>query len=153
MRETGAIAPLSEFQIGSVQAILYQAAAMLAQSHGVMLPSDGGRLRFARRQSHGVVGVISPFNVLRFGHGLGRAGAGHRQYRGAQAGPHTAITGGYVIARLFEEAGLPQGCLHVLSGRSDMGQTMEEDRHVATISFTGSSQVARPASANWRAAS
>jgi benzaldehyde dehydrogenase (NAD) len=41
------------------------------------------------------------------------------------ADPRTALTGGFIIARLFEEAGLPKGVLQVLlrrrrSGRGDL---------------------------------
>lgn len=144
IRETGAIAPFAEHQIVTVQVILHEAAAMLTQSNGIMLPSDGQRLSFARRQPHGVVGVISPFNVPFI---LSMRSVAPALVTGntvvLKPDPQTAITGGYLIARLFEEAGLPQGCLHVLPGGADVGQALVEDRHISMISFTGSSQVGR----------
>nr|WP_052170634.1 benzaldehyde dehydrogenase [Massilia sp. JS1662] len=144
MRETGAIAPFAEFQVGGVQVILQEAAAMLTQSNGIMLPSDGQRLSFARRQPHGVVGVISPFNVpfvLSMRSVAPALATGNTVV--LKPDPQTAITGGYLIARLFEAAGLPEGCLHVLPGGADAGQALVENRHIAMISFTGSSQVGR----------
>jgi benzaldehyde dehydrogenase (NAD) len=144
IRETGAIAPFAEHQVGTVQVILHEAAAMLTQSNGIMLPSDGQRLSFARRQPHGVVGVISPFNVpfiLSMRSVAPALATGNTVL--LKPDPQTAITGGYLIARLFEEAGLPQGCLHVLPGGADVGQALVDDRHIAMISFTGSSQVGR----------
>lgn len=144
IRETGAIAPFAEHQIVTVQVILHEAAAMLTQSNGIMLPSDGQRLSFARRQPHGVVGVISPFNVpfiLSMRSVAPALATGNTVV--LKPDPQTAITGGYLIARLFEEAGLPQGCLHVLPGGADVGQALVEDRHISMISFTGSSQVGR----------
>ena len=36
--------------------------------------------------------------------------------------PRTAVTGGVVLARIFEEAGLPDGLLHVLPGGADVGR-------------------------------
>lgn len=144
IRETGAIAPFAEFQVRSVEVTLQEAAAMLSQSNGVMLPTDGNRLSFARRQPHGVVGVISPFNVplvLSMRSVAPALATGNTVV--LKPDPQTAITGGYLIARLFEAAGLPEGCLHVLPGGAEVGQALVEDRHVAMISFTGSSQVGR----------
>lgn len=144
IRETGAIAPFAEFQIDNVHTVLQEAAAMLTQSSGMMLPSDGNRLSFARRQPHGVVGVISPFNVpfvLSMRSVAPALATGNTVI--LKPDPQTAVTGGFLIARLFEEAGLPQGCLHVLPGGADVGQALVDNPRVAMISFTGSSHVGR----------
>ncbi|MEM5347147.1 benzaldehyde dehydrogenase [Paraburkholderia caribensis] len=144
VRETGAIAPFAEFQIQGASVVLHEAAAMLTQSHGVMLPSDGERLSFARRLPHGVVGIISPFNVPLI---LSIRGAAPALATGnavlLKPDPQTAITGGFLIARLFELAGLPRGCLHVLPGGADVGEAVVTDRHVSMISFTGSTGAGR----------
>ena len=55
--------------------------------------------------------------------------------------PNTPVTGGVVIARIFEEAGLPSGVLHVLCGGPEVGQALVEDPNVRMISFTGSTTV------------
>ena len=56
---------------------------------------------------------------------------------------NTPVTGGVVIARLFEEAGLPDGVLHVLPGGADVGQALVADPNVRMISFTGSTAAGR----------
>jgi benzaldehyde dehydrogenase (NAD) len=56
---------------------------------------------------------------------------------------HTAVSGGVLIGRLFEEAGLPAGVLHVLPGGAEAGSALTLDPNVAMISFTGSTAVGR----------
>jgi hypothetical protein len=51
--------------------------------------------------------------------------------------------GGILIGRLFEEAGLPAGVLHVLPGAAETGSALTLDPNVAMISFTGSTAVGR----------
>ena len=41
--------------------------------------------------------------------------------------PRTAVTGGTVMARIFEEAGLPAGVLQMLPGGKDVGEAMVTD--------------------------
>ena len=53
------------------------------------------------------------------------------------------MTGGLIIARVFEEAGLPKGVLHVLPGGAEAGEAMCTDPDIAMVSFTGSSNVGR----------
>jgi benzaldehyde dehydrogenase (NAD) len=48
-----------------------------------------------------------------------------------------------VLARVFEEAGLPEGLLHVLPGGPDTGEALITDPLVRIISFTGSTAVGR----------
>jgi benzaldehyde dehydrogenase (NAD) len=48
-----------------------------------------------------------------------------------------------VIARAFEEAGLPPGVLHMLPGGADAGEAIVADPHVRVISFTGSTAAGR----------
>ena len=55
----------------------------------------------------------------------------------------TAVSGGILLARLFELAGLPGGLLHVLPGDAEPGAALVESPDVAMISFTGSTAVGR----------
>jgi benzaldehyde dehydrogenase (NAD) len=57
--------------------------------------------------------------------------------------PRTSVCGGVVLARVFEEAGLPEGLLHVLPGGPDVGEALIADPLVRIISFTGSTAVGR----------
>ena len=55
----------------------------------------------------------------------------------------TAVSGGVLLARLFELAGLPDGVLHVLPGDAEPGGALADHPDVAMISFTGSTAVGR----------
>ena len=47
------------------------------------------------------------------------------------------------MARVFEEAGLPEGLFHVLPGGVDVGEALVSDPRVRIVSFTGSSRAGR----------
>src|SRR4051812_16929242 len=61
-RETGAILPKGQHEIREAVTLCQIAAGLPLAAQGQVLPSVPGRLSFARRVPHGVVGVISPFN-------------------------------------------------------------------------------------------
>jgi benzaldehyde dehydrogenase (NAD) len=144
VRETGCIPPKADFELHFVVNILIEAAALATQPPGVMLPSGPKRMSFARRVPHGVVGVISPFNfplILST-----RAVAPALALGNAvllKPDPQTPVTGGFILARLFEAAGLPAGVLHVLPGGAATGEALVTDPDVAMISFTGSTAAGR----------
>ncbi len=144
VRETGSIPPKAGVELHAAEGILHEAAAMLTQPSGLVLPSDGGRISLARRVPHGVVGVISPFNfplILSIRAVAPALATGNTVV--LKPDPRTPITGGYLIARVFEEAGLPKDCLQVLPGGADVGQALCVDPNVAMISFTGSTAAGR----------
>jgi benzaldehyde dehydrogenase (NAD) len=144
VRETGAIPPKAGVELHMAVGILNEAAGMVTQPSGLVLPSDGGRISLARRVPHGVVGVISPFNfplILSIRAVAPALAAGNTVV--LKPDPQTPITGGYLIARVFEEAGLPKDCLQVLPGGADVGQALCADPNVAMISFTGSTAAGR----------
>jgi len=140
VRETGSVRPKADFELGIVAACLHEAAAMPSQPQGLVLPRDGGCVSFARRLALGVIGVISPFNFPLY---LSlRAVAPALAVGNAvvlKPDPRTAVTGGMMIARIFEEAGLPPGGLHVLPGGAEVGEALCSSPDVAMIQFTGSS--------------
>lgn len=55
----------------------------------------------------------------------------------------TSVTGGALIMRVFEEAGLPHGVLQLLPGGGDVGAATVEAPHVNVVSFTGSTAAGR----------
>jgi benzaldehyde dehydrogenase (NAD) len=144
MRETGGIEPKAGFETHMVVNILHRAASMVTEPQGLMLPTDAGRISLARRVPRGVIGVISPFNfplIL-----SARAIAPALAVGNAvvlKPDPRTVLSGGFVLARIFEAAGLPKGVLHVLPGGGDVGKAMCSDPNIAMISFTGSSHAGR----------
>jgi benzaldehyde dehydrogenase (NAD) len=57
--------------------------------------------------------------------------------------PQTPISGGIVVARIFEEAGLPAGLLSVLPGGADVGEALVAAPQVRMVTFTGSTDTGR----------
>lgn len=144
VRETGSIAPKAEVEVRAAAGILNLSAAMPTEPQGLVLPSNGGRLSMARRIPHGVVGVISPFNfplILSIRAISPALAAGNAVVH--KPDPQTAIAGGFVIARVLQEAGLPEGLLHVLPGGADVGEAICTDPNIAMVAFTGSTAVGR----------
>ncbi|WP_308366817.1 MULTISPECIES: benzaldehyde dehydrogenase [unclassified Microbulbifer] len=143
-RETGGIIPKGQHEVREAIAILHHAAALAQQSCGEMLQSPPGRLSLARRVPRGVVGIISPFNfplVLSMRAVAPALACGNTVV--LKPDPQTPVSGGFMIARAFEEAGLPEGVLHVLPGAAEAGEALCTDRHVQMIQFTGSTAVGR----------
>jgi benzaldehyde dehydrogenase (NAD) len=145
VREGGAVPGKAAFEVGLVLGELWEAAALPTQPWGQLLATaEPGRESIAQRLPLGVVGVISPWNfpqILSV-----RAVAPALALGNAvilKPDVHTAVSGGVLIARLFEEAGLPPGLLHVLPGAAEAGSALALDPNVAMISFTGSTAVGR----------
>lgn len=144
VRETGSIAPKAAFEIDSALHLLHEAAAMLTQPRGLVLPSAEGVSSIARRVPHGVVGVITPFNfplLLTSRALLPALAAGNAVLLKPDA--RTPVSGGVLLALLLQAAGLPEGVLHVLPGEAEAGEALVGDPDVAMISFTGSTAVGR----------
>jgi benzaldehyde dehydrogenase (NAD) len=144
MQETGSGFGKAMFEIGNTIRLLYEASAMPSQSPGMVLPSTPGRISICRRQPLGVVGVISPFNFPLY---LSmRAVAPALAIGNAvilKPDPRTTVSGGMLIASLFEDAGLPADLLHVLPGGGDVGEAICTDPYIAMIQFTGSTRTGR----------
>ncbi|WP_371576306.1 benzaldehyde dehydrogenase [Streptomyces sp. NBC_01314] len=145
VREGGAVPGKAAFEVDLVLGELWEAAALPTQPWGHLLPSsEPGRESVARRVPLGVVGVISPWNfplILSV-----RAVAPALALGNAvvlKPDVQTAVSGGTLVARLFEAAGLPDGLLHVLPGDAGPGAALAEDPNVAMIAFTGSTVVGR----------
>ncbi len=140
VRESGSIGGKVEHEIMASIGQLDMAAALISHPLGQVLPSmTPGRTSVARRVPIGVVGVITPWN---FPYVLAMRSVGPALALGnavvLKPDHNTPITGGVVIARLFEEAGVPEGVLHVIPGDGEVGRALVADPNVRMISFTGS---------------
>jgi benzaldehyde dehydrogenase (NAD) len=143
-RETGGIMPKAQLEVQEAATLCYLASGQVLTAEGSILPSTPGRMNLARRIPMGVVGVISPFNfplVLSMRSVAPALAAGNAVI--LKPDPQTPITGGYLIARAFQEAGLPDGLLHVLPGGADVGTAVVTAPEVRMIQFTGSTAVGR----------
>jgi benzaldehyde dehydrogenase (NAD) len=144
VRETGSIPPKAALEVHLAAQECFEASALASHSLGDILPSATGRLSLARRSPAGVVGVISPFNfplILSIRSVAPALALGNAVV--LKPDVRSAIGGGFNIARVFEEAGLPDGVLHVLPGGTEAGEALVADPHVRVISFTGSTRAGR----------
>jgi benzaldehyde dehydrogenase (NAD) len=144
VREAGSVGPKAGFELGMASASCYAAAGLTGVAYGQLIRSSMPRLSLTRRLPVGVVGVIAPFNVplvlaIRYvapALALGNAVV-------LKPDPRTAVSGGVVLAEIFEKAGLPPGVLSVLPGGADVGEALIEDPQVGLIVFTGSTRAGR----------
>ncbi|MCY8151089.1 aldehyde dehydrogenase family protein [Bacillus paralicheniformis] len=144
MEELGGTRLKAAFEIDLVVNMIKEAAGFPLKMEGKILPSpvDGKENRIYRIPA-GVVGVISPFNFPFFLSVKSVApalGAGN----GVVLKPHeeTPICGGTLIAKIFEEAGLPEGLLNVVvTDIGEIGDSFVEHPIPRIISFTGSTKV------------
>ena len=132
------------FEIGLVKNIIREAATFPLRMEGKILPSiEDDKENRLYRIPVGVVGVISPFNFpffLSMKSVAPALGAGN----GVVLKPHeeTPVTGGTLIAKIFEEAGIPKGLLNVVVTEiAEIGDAFVVHPIPRIISFTGSTKV------------
>jgi len=144
VREAGSTRAKAAFEVGLAVSECFECAGLPSHPQGEVLTSDEARWSFARRRPAGVVSVIAPFNFPLI---LGLRSVAPALALGnavlLKPDPRTAVSGGVVITRIFEEAGLPAGVLHLLPGDGSVGQAVVEAPEVRVISFTGSTPVGR----------
>ncbi|MGC6588133.1 aldehyde dehydrogenase family protein [Paenibacillus sp. Dod16] len=144
VQELGGTCLKAAFEIGLVKNMIKEAATFPLRMEGKILPSteDGKENRLYRIPA-GVVGVISPFNFpffLSMKSVAPALGAGN----GVVLKPHedSPITGGTLIGKIFEEAGVPKGLLNVVvTDIKEIGDAFVEHPIPRIISFTGSTKV------------
>jgi aldehyde dehydrogenase (NAD+) len=141
IREGGSSHLKAEFELSLVSDMLRTSAALTTHAVGEILtspdPEKENRLYY---EPVGVVGVISPFNAplflslrpvapaLAYGNGVV-----------IKANGQTPIASGTLIARMFEESGLPKGLLNVIvTDVDEIGDSFVEHPAPSVIAFTGS---------------
>lgn len=143
-RESGSTGPKAALELHTAAEECYEAAALPGNPHGDVLTSDEDHWSFARRRPAGVVSIISPFNfplVLSIRSVAPALGLGNAVL--LKPDPRTSVSGGIVITRIFEEAGLPPGVLQLLLGGGEVGVAVVDAPEVRVISFTGSTAAGR----------
>lgn len=143
-REAGGTRPKAEIELRSTLADFREGASLPHRVQGRILPADvAGKESRVYRRPLGVVAVISPWNfplhlsarsvvpALALGNAVVLKPAGD-----------TPVTGGLLLARVLEEAGLPEGLLSVVVGPgSEIGDAIVEHPTARLVSFTGSTPV------------
>ncbi|MYR23598.1 aldehyde dehydrogenase family protein [Streptomyces sp. SID6137] len=144
--ELGGTRVKAGFELHLAKEFLRESVHLALRPEGRILPSPGeGKENRVYRVPVGVVGVISPFNFP-FLLSLKSVAPALALGNGVVLKPHqnTPIAGGTLIARLFEEAGLPAGLLNVVvTDIAEIGDAFIEHPVPKVISFTGSDQVGR----------
>ena len=144
--ESGSTHVKAEVEWQMLHAITLEAASFPHRVSGRILPIDEpGKESRVYRQPIGVIGVISPWNFPIYlsqrsiapAIALGNAVV-------VKPAQDTPITGGLLLAKIFEEAGLPPGVLNVVVGASsEIGDAFTSHPIPGLISFTGSTAVGR----------
>jgi benzaldehyde dehydrogenase (NAD) len=142
--ESGSGIGKAMFEVGLLISEFDETAALASHPYGELLRSVKPRLSLARRVPLGVVGVIAPFNfpaILALRSVAPALAVGNAVI--LKPDPRTAVSGGFALAELLAEAGLPEGVLHVLPGGGELGAALVAHPDVPCISFTGSTPAGR----------
>jgi aldehyde dehydrogenase (NAD+) len=144
IHESGSTLIKATFEWQNAQEHLFEAATLPSRAHGQILTTDvPNKESRAYRQPLGVVGVISPWNfplVLTVRSVAPALAVGNAVV--VKPASDTPVTGGLLLARVLEEAGLPKGVLSVVIGAgSEIGDYFVEHKVPKLISFTGSTEI------------
>jgi aldehyde dehydrogenase (NAD+) len=146
VRESGSTRIKADIEWGAVRAGMLEAATMPAQAQGHIIPVDRpGKEARVYKKPVGVVGVISPWNFPL--HLSNRSVAPALALGNAvvlKPSNDTPVTGGLLLAKIYEEAGLPPGVLNVVIGDSAViGDAFSRHPIPRVLTFTGSTPVGR----------
>ncbi|MEU6079973.1 aldehyde dehydrogenase family protein [Streptomyces sp. NPDC047108] len=134
------------FELSLAKEFLREAIALALRPEGRIIasPAEGKENRLYRVPV-GVVGVISPFNFP-FLLSLKSVAAALVLGNAVVLKPHqdTPVCGGTLVAKVFEDAGLPAGLLNVvITDIAEIGDALIEHPVPKVISFTGSDEAGR----------
>jgi acyl-CoA reductase-like NAD-dependent aldehyde dehydrogenase len=147
--ETGSTIGIAMFQMFFVPGLLREAAAQAYDVTGQIIPADyPGAFFMALRQPAGVVSGFGPFNVPYIlcmrAIALPIAYGNTAVLKPSEEAP---VTGGILLAEVFEEAGFPPGVLNVITHTKEdapeVGDELIVHPAVRRISFTGSTEIGR----------
>ena len=142
--ESGSTRLKANIEVDAALGVIQEAAQFPDQMTTTLLESKDPHVRsFVLRKPLGVIAVISPWNF-----------PFHLSMRSVvtaiacansvvlKPASDTPVTGGTLLGKLFEEAGLPAGVLNVVVGASrEIGDYFVEHATPKMISFTGSTAV------------
>lgn len=146
IKESGSTRIKAMVEFNVARAITLEAATFPNRVHGEIRPSNTpGKENFVYREPIGVVAVISPWNFpfhltqrsIAPAIALGNAVV-------LKPASDTPVTGGLLLAKIFEEAGLPKGLLNVVVGAGNaIGDAIVTHDTPSLVSFTGSTPVGK----------
>lgn len=144
--ELGGTRLKAEYEVRISQEFLREASRQALRPVGKLLPSavDGKENRLYRLPV-GVIGVISAFNFP-FLVTMKSVAPALALGNAVVVKPHqnAPVVGGGLVAKIFEDAGLPAGLLNiVITDSAEIGDAFIEHPVPKVISFTGSDRVGR----------
>ncbi|MGX1505146.1 UNVERIFIED_CONTAM: aldehyde dehydrogenase (NAD+) [Streptomyces graminofaciens] len=144
--ELGGTRLKAAFELHLAKEFMREAVHLALRPEGRILPSPvDGKENRVYRVPVGVVGVISPFNFP-FLLSVKSVAPALALGNAVVLKPHqnTPICGGTLVAKVFEEAGLPAGLLNVvITDIAEIGDALIAHPVPKVISFTGSDKVGR----------
>ncbi|MEV7286842.1 aldehyde dehydrogenase family protein [Streptomyces sp. NPDC093252] len=144
--ELGGTRVKAGFELHLAKEFLRESIGLATTEQGRLIPSPvEGKENRLFRVPVGVVGVISPFNFP-FLLSLKSVAPALALGNGVVLKPHqdTPVCGGTLIAKIFEDAGLPPGLLNVvITDIAEIGDAFIEHPVPKVISFTGSDKIGR----------
>jgi aldehyde dehydrogenase (NAD+) len=146
VRESGSTRIKADLEWQFTRAMTLEAATFPSRSEGQILATDiAGKESRVYRLPVGVVGMISPWNFPL--HLSNRSVAPALALGNAaviKPASDTPVTGGLLLAKIYEEAGLPPGVLNVIvASGSSIGDGFVLHPVPRVISFTGSTEVGK----------
>lgn len=146
IRESGSTRGKAEIEWWVVHAAMLESATLPTRLEGRIVAGDyPGKENRIYRRPVGVVAVISPWNWplhLSTRSILPALALGNAVV--VKPAAETPVTGGLLIARILEEAGLPPGLFSVIVGEpGDIGDAFVQHPASRVVSFTGSTKVGR----------
>jgi aldehyde dehydrogenase (NAD+) len=146
IKESGSTRIKAEGEWQAVHSYTIQAASFPYRIEGKILPLDEqGKESRVYKHPLGVIGVISPWNFPMY---LSNRSIGPALALGngvvVKPAEDTPVTGGLLLAKIYEEAGLPPGLLNIVIGPIEqIGDAFTLHTIPKLISFTGSTRVGR----------
>ncbi|MGK5632355.1 aldehyde dehydrogenase family protein [Streptomyces sp. URMC 123] len=144
--ELGGTRTKAAFELHLAKEFLREAMQLALRPEGRLVPSPvDGKENRVYRLPVGVVSVISPFNFP-FLLSIKSVAPALALGNAVVLKPHqnTPIVGGGLVAKVFEDAGLPAGLLNVVvTDIAEIGDALIEHPVPKVISFTGSDKVGR----------
>lgn len=146
VKESGSTLLKATIEWGAVRGGAFEAATIPSRIEGRIMPIDvPGKQSFVYREPLGVIGVISPWNFpMHLSHRSIAPALATGNAVVVKPAEDTPVTGGLLLAKIYEEAGLPAGLLNVIVGEvADVGDSFTLHPVPKLISFTGSTRVGK----------
>lgn len=146
IRESGSTRIKANVEWQYAHGVTLEASSFPSRVEGPIMPTDiPGKESRVYRQPVGVVGMISPWN---FPFHLSSRSIAPAMAVGnsvvIKPASDTPVTGGLLLAKIYEDAGLPAGVLNVLIAHgSEIGDAFVRHPVPRVLSFTGSTDIGR----------